>query len=129
MATLSIRIDLGGDRQVGPGKARLLELIAEHGSIAAAGRALDMSYKRAWDLVAALNACFGQPVVAAQPGGRHGGGATLTPFGRDLVAHYRAVEAKAHKAAALHLAALEAALPPEAPAGQGQAVSAEDQAG
>jgi molybdate transport system regulatory protein len=67
-----------------------------------------MSYKRAWALIDDLNQCFGKPVVATQMGGKAGGGSELTSFGRDLVAHYRAIEIKAHKAAALHLQALQA---------------------
>ena len=77
-ARLSIRIDLPGGRRVGPGKIRLLELIDETGSISAAGRAMAMSYRRAWLLVESLNTGFREPVVDAQPGGRHGGGARLT---------------------------------------------------
>jgi molybdate transport system regulatory protein len=99
MASLSIRIDLGPDNRVGPGKVELLEMIAEHGSISAAGRALGMSYRRAWMLVEAMNKGFGQPVVEAQIGGKAGGGAKLSTFGADLVAHYRAIERAAEKAA------------------------------
>jgi len=75
MAQLSIRIDLGPDFRIGPGKIALLEMIARHGSISAAGRALGMSYRRAWMLVEAMNTGFGRPVVEAQSGGRPGGGA------------------------------------------------------
>jgi molybdate transport system regulatory protein len=109
MATLSIRIDLDPSGRLGPGKVDLLEMIAEHGSISAAGRAMRMSYRRAWELVADLNAAFAKPLVEAQPGGKSGGGARLTPFGRELVAHYRAIEAKAAKAATIHLDAIDAA--------------------
>ena len=92
MARLSIRIDLGPDHRVGPGKVRLLEAVAEHGSISAAGRALGMSYRRAWTLIEALNAGFGRPVVETQAGGRAGGGARLSALGAALVADYRAIE-------------------------------------
>lgn len=109
MATLSIRIDLDPSGRLGPGKIDLLERIAEHGSISAAGRAMHMSYRRAWELVADLNAAFAKPLVQTQPGGGASGGARLTPFGRELVAHYRAIEAKAAKAAELHLQAIDAA--------------------
>ncbi|NEU14883.1 LysR family transcriptional regulator [Methylobacterium sp. BTF04] len=100
MAHLSIRIDLGPENRVGPGKIQLLEMIAEHGSISAAGRAIGMSYRRAWMLIEALNTGFGQPVVAAQIGGKSGGGAKLTAFGAELVQHYRAIERAAAEAAA-----------------------------
>ncbi|NNM71287.1 winged helix-turn-helix domain-containing protein [Enterovirga aerilata] len=110
MARMSIRIDLGPERRLGPGKVLLLERIAEHGSISAAGRSLKMSYKRAWDLVAELNATFASPLVEAQLGGRHGGGARLTELGKTLVAHYRAIEREAEAASRAHLDALDAAL-------------------
>ena len=100
MASLSIRIDVGPNNRIGPGKVQLLEMIAEHGSISAAGRALGMSYRRAWMLVEAMNSGFGRPVVEAQIGGKAGGGARLSTLGADLVAHYRAIERAADRAAA-----------------------------
>jgi molybdate transport system regulatory protein len=109
LARLSIRIDLEGGCRIGPGKIRLLELIEATGSISAAGRAMAMSYRRAWLLVESLNTGFCDPVVAAQSGGRQGGGAQLTAFGRDLVARYRAIEREAAAAAEGHLAVIEAA--------------------
>lgn len=110
VATLSIRIDLAPDVRLGPGKVRLLEAIAEHGSISAAGRALAMSYRRAWLLADELNRAFVEPVLAAQPGGRSGGGATLTPFGQRLVACYREIERDAASAASERLAELRRAV-------------------
>jgi molybdate transport system regulatory protein len=96
---LSLRIDLPQGR-IGPGKIDLLEAIDREGSISAAGRALGMSYKRAWDLVASLNQVAGAPVVAASTGGPRGGGAALTDAGRAMVADYRAIERAATRAAA-----------------------------
>lgn len=109
MASLSIRLDLAPDVRVGPGKVRLLELVAEQGSISGAGRAIGMSYRRAWLLLDELNRSFPEPVVDAARGGRRGGGAVLTPFGLRLVAAYRAIERGAAEAAAPHLAALSTA--------------------
>jgi molybdate transport system regulatory protein len=111
-ARLSIRIDLPGGRRVGPGKIRLLELIDETGSISAAGRAMAMSYRRAWLLVESLNTGFREPVVDAQPGGRHGGGARLTPFGRDLIRRYRTLERDAARAVDRQVDAIADALAP-----------------
>jgi molybdate transport system regulatory protein len=111
MAELSIRIDFGPGRRVGPGKIALLEQIAMQGSIAAGGRALGMSYRRAWQLVDDINGIFATPVVAARTGGRAGGGAGLTPLGLALVAHYRSIEKAAAEAAQAQLQALHAELP------------------
>ena len=110
LPNLSIRIDLDTEGRVGPGKIRLLESIDAHGSISAAGRAMDMSYKRAWDLVDELNRICGRAAVERQTGGKNGGGAMLTPFGRSLIEYYRMVERDAAKAVRKHLLALKADL-------------------
>ena len=109
MAKLSIRIDLDPGGRVGPGKITLLERVQATGSISAAGRELKMSYRRAWQLVAEMNAIFGRPLVDAKTGGKNGGGAALTPFGRDVVEHYRSIELSAEKAVRNRLRALQAA--------------------
>jgi molybdate transport system regulatory protein len=110
MARLTIRIDLAKEGAIGPGKIRLLELVGETGSISAAGRAMEVSYRRAWLLIDALNHLFKTPLVATKLGGKSGCGAALTPFGRDVVRHYRALEDEAEQAVRPHLRALEAAL-------------------
>ena len=102
---LSLRIDLPQGR-IGPGKIALLEAVGREGSISAAGRALGMSYKRAWDLVDAMNKLLGVAVVQASTGGHRGGGAALTEAGSNLVADYRTIEAAAQRAAAPRLLAL-----------------------
>ena len=109
-AVLYLRIDFGEHGALGPGKTRLMELIAETGSISAAGRAMGMSYRRAWLLVDSLNAAFGEPLVAKQTGGSGGGGALLTRLGRDVVLRYRRVERRAALAGREDLEALAAAL-------------------
>ena len=114
MTILRLRIDFAGDRALGPGKIRLLERVGESGSISAAGRAMSMSYRRAWMLISALNRTFREPVVATREGGAGGGGASLTPFGESLIARYRAMEAAASRALAQDIAALEEVLAPEA---------------
>jgi molybdate transport system regulatory protein len=98
MAEISLRIDLGEERRFGPGKARLLELIQETGSISAAGRALGMSYRRAWLLTDELNTMFGQQLVEPQHGGAKGGGARVTPQGIATLEAYRRIEAAADAA-------------------------------
>ena len=108
MAKLTIRIDLSQHGAIGPGKIRLLELVGESGSISAAGRAMNMSYRRAWLLIDGLNQCFRAPVVETQLGGNRGGGAVLTQLGHDVIARYRAIERAAMKAGAAELAALDA---------------------
>jgi molybdate transport system regulatory protein len=85
---------------MGPGKAALLEGIDKTGSISAAARSMDMSYRRAWQLVQAINESFAEPLVEKATGGRSGGGASLTPFGRTVVERYRRMEAKASGAIA-----------------------------
>ncbi len=107
---LRLRVVFGDGAMVGPGKADLLDLIRTTGSISAAGRAMGMSYKRAWGLVEELNAAFRAPLVASVRGGAQGGGARLTPEGEAVLAHYRAIEAKAAEAGAADIAAIRAML-------------------
>src|SRR5688572_5216640 len=90
---IRIRLYCGEEIAMGPGKADLLDAIRQHGSISAAGRALDMSYRRAWLLVDAMNRCWNEPLVATSPGSAHGGGARLTPLGEDVLSRYRALQA------------------------------------
>ena len=97
---------------IGPGKISLLEAIAETGSISAAARNLDMSYRRAWALVEEVNAALAHPAVLKAPGGAHGGGAQLTPVGEKLIKHYRSIESSARLAAAPDIAALTRLLAP-----------------
>lgn len=105
-----LRIVLGDAIAVGPGKADLLEGVRDTGSIAAAGRRMGLSYKRAWLLIDTMNACFKRPVVEAAKGGKSGGGARLTPLGEEVLARYRRMQAATGRAIAGDLAALSRAM-------------------
>jgi molybdate transport system regulatory protein len=100
---LTLRVFGGSAAVMGPGKAELIERIARTGSISAAAREMGMSYRRAWQLVESLNESFVEPVVATATGGRRGGGARITAFGRRLVRRFRAMEDKASRAVAADL--------------------------
>ncbi len=110
MPRLRIRILFDEDAMLGPGKADLLERIRETGSIAAAGRSMAMSYKRAWSLVEEMNAAFREPLVDSTRGGARGGGARLTETGETVLCHYRDLEARAAEAGAARLKDLHALL-------------------
>jgi len=107
---LRIRIVFGERGMIGPGKAELLERIDSAGSIAAAGRAMGMSYKRAWMLIETMNAMFREPVVESTRGGAQGGGARLTDTGHKVAAAYRAFETEAARSGEAHLAELQGLL-------------------
>ena len=94
-ARLRVRVQLGDGFAIGPGKADLLQAVAETGSISAAARRMEMSYRRAWLLVDAMNQCFRELVVDTATGGKGGGGAQITPFGRTVLKDFRAMEADA----------------------------------
>ena len=100
---LTLRVLGTGAPAMGPGKAELIERIAQTGSISAAARAMGMSYRRAWQLVEALNRACREPVINTAVGGKRGGGAQVTAFGKRLVARYRAMERKASAAIAADL--------------------------
>jgi len=108
LPSLSVRIDLDTEARIGPGKIQLLENIRACGSISAAGRAMGMSYKRAWDLVDEINRICRRVAVERQIGGKNGGGAILTPFGLSLVVRYRKIERSAESAAHKELLELRA---------------------
>jgi molybdate transport system regulatory protein len=105
-----LRIVLGPDIAIGPGKADLLQGIRETGSIAAAGRRMNMSYKRAWLLVETMNRCFKSPLVETSRGGQTRGGATLPPHGEEVLAGYRRMDALADKAVRREIAKLRGLL-------------------
>ncbi len=113
MTRLSLRI-LFDDAMLGPGKAELLGRIRETGSIAAAGRQMAMSYKRAWMLVEEMNAAFQMPVVSSLRGGPGGGGARLTDEGHEVLRLYLDIVDRAETGTAQQIAALEAMLRPVA---------------
>lgn len=105
-AQFRLRIRHAGEIVIGPGKIDLLEAIGSAGSIAAAARALGMSYRRAWLLIDEMNRGLREPVIEARTGGAQGGGALLTATAHDIIGRYRAIEQLAQQAAADELAAL-----------------------
>jgi molybdate transport system regulatory protein len=109
---LSIVFESGA--RIGPGKAALLESVRNTGSISAAARDMGMAYKRAWMLLDSMNRAFKEPVIEAATGGAGGGGATLTPFGADVLERYRRMLAGAEAAAADDIAVLARAALPDA---------------
>ena len=109
---ITLKIALDPTTLLGPGKADLLEGIRDTGSIAAAGRRMSMSYKRAWQLIGTLNACFADPAVMATRGGSAGGGAELTPTGHAVLASFRRMQELTARAVSRELAALERLMKP-----------------
>ena len=85
---ITLRLLHNDEIAMGPGKAELLAAIQKTGSIAAAGKTMNMSYRRAWLLVDVMNRSFSGPLVHAAKGGRHGGGTTLTPLGLQVLDQY-----------------------------------------
>lgn len=106
MSRLTIRIDFGPDAAFGPGKARLLELVDEKGSIRRAASSMGMSYRRAWLLLKDIESVIGTPAVETRTGGAQGGGTLLSARGRAMLERYRAIEGRAARSAASDLAYL-----------------------
>jgi len=111
--SLQLRLLLNGVIALGPGKAALLRGIQESGSISAAARTMNMSYRRAWLLVEDMNRCFRQPLVETSTGGARGGGARLTDNGRDVLERYSAMEQSAAAAVQADMAYLTSLLADE----------------
>lgn len=106
LPALRLRLTFQEGSWIGPGKADLLQGIAETGSIAAAGRRMKMSYKRAWGLAEVLNGMFAAPLVASSRGGAAHGGASLTPLGTEVLHRYRSLQASCETAGQTDLAVL-----------------------
>ena len=115
MARLVLGIELDSEARIAARNIHLLELVEQTGSISAAGRACGITYRQAWTRLDEVTRMFKAPVLAAQVGGRDGGGARLTDFGRQIVARFRAIEALAANLAEVDLDALEAASRPPPP--------------
>lgn len=106
---LKLAVYIGADEhKLGPGKVALLEEIGRRGSISGAARAMGMAYRHAWEMIDDLNGCFAQPVVRVAIGGRTGGGAELTPWGRELIERFRAIEVLTQEAVGAAVADLAA---------------------
>jgi molybdate transport system regulatory protein len=110
-----LRVLLGSITALGPGRADLMEAIARTGSISAAAREMNMSYRRAWELIESTNAAFVEALVVTSAGGSGGGGARVTDFGRGIIERYRDMEQKAAKAVSRDFAAFSKLLKPAAP--------------
>ena len=109
---LKIRITHNNVTVMGPGKADLLDAIQTYGSISAAAKSMQMSYRRAWELVDLMNQSFLEPVVKTSPGGSNGGGAQVTEFGLFVLTSYRSILLKANAAAERELNDIAASLKP-----------------
>ncbi|MCH7335120.1 LysR family transcriptional regulator [Acinetobacter sp. NIPH 2699] len=94
---LKLHVRILSEEQIafGPGKAELLEAIQRTGSISQAAKSMNMSYRRAWQLVDTMNQCFHSNLVETQTGGTHGGGAVVTDFGQVILKKFRVMEQKA----------------------------------
>ena len=110
IASAKFRSYFGDEIAIGPGKADLLEAIRDSGSISKAARELGMSYKRAWNLANTMNRCFREPLIGTATGGGGGGGARLTPFGSQVLAHFRSMEKRTDFAIRADLLAFAALL-------------------
>lgn len=101
-----MRIQQADTIALGPGKVALLEAVREHGSISAAARSLNMSYRRAWLLMDELNKSLKSPATVAEHGGQSGGGCVLTAVGEEIIRLYRGIETQAYAACAAEISAL-----------------------
>jgi molybdate transport system regulatory protein len=95
---LKLQVDFPGGARLGPGKVALLEAIDREGSLSRAAENMDISYRRAWLFMQQINSAFDEPAVATPEHGHGGGPAKITPFGRELIRHYRILEQEAARA-------------------------------
>lgn len=111
---IRFRIDFSDQVYLGPGKIALLEAVRDCGSLSQAARTLRMSYRRAWLLLANVNASFTAPVTVSKTGGKGGGGVAVTDFGNELIGGYRALEADIARIATKQLRGIVCSVRPHA---------------
>ena len=109
---LTLRVLAQDFPTMGPGKAAIIEAIERSGSISGAAREMEMSYRRAWQLVEAINSSFTEPLVHTATGGKQGGGAVVSDLGREVVRRFREMEIKASHAIAAEIADFSKLLKP-----------------
>ena len=90
----SLWIECNGEGLFGPGPAELLERINDTGSISQAAKEMQMSYKKAWEIINALNTQAARPFVVTQTGGPTGGGSIITAEAKEMIAWYRLLRAR-----------------------------------
>ena|SRR5579862_4737223 len=93
-----LRVMIGDEIALGPGRVDLLDLIDQTGSLKAAAERMGVSYMRAWNLVKSTNRSAREPLVEVARGGKTGGGARLTIAGRKAYRIYREMEKQVHRA-------------------------------
>lgn len=82
---------------LGWGRIHLLETIDKEGSINKAAKTLGMSYKRAWQLVNAINKVADEPIVERSTGGSGGGGTSITPKGKLVIKEFKRIDSLCQK--------------------------------
>ena len=85
---LTPRFYQNGERVFGPGVAELLKRVQEHHSLRAAALSMEMAYSKAWQIIRTAEDGFGCKLLSSTIGGRHGGGAVLTPEGERILNAY-----------------------------------------
>ncbi|MCE5243649.1 MAG: LysR family transcriptional regulator [Syntrophobacteraceae bacterium] len=91
--------DQNGDLVFGSGRLRILSAVLDHGSIQAAAKELNMSYRAVWGKIKATEERLGQPLITRRTGGTGGGGSELTPLGKALVERFRQLQTQTEMAA------------------------------
>ena len=82
-------IECDGKKFFGPGPVELLALIDQTGSINRAAKEMNMSYKKAWEMINELNELVVHPLVITQSGGEKGGGSVITEEAKKLINYHK----------------------------------------
>lgn len=93
------RIWIESDQNIflGEGRIKLLKAINEQGSLSKAAKSLNMSYKKAWIMVTTINENAKKTVVETSVGGKNGGGAKVTTYGKLLIITFDEINNKCWK--------------------------------
>lgn len=80
------------------GRAELLRLINETGSLASSAEKMKMGYRHAWGIIQKINKSVGEDVVVSERGGKNGGKTVLTETGKNILKIYLEKEKMIEKA-------------------------------
>lgn len=94
MTELELHIHVKKDDKllITPERINLLRTIVLTGSLLTASKKISVSYNKAWKMLNAINKAVNKPVVEKLRGGKGGGGATITEFGKFILNEYEAIE-------------------------------------
>lgn len=91
---LLVNIKFNKQLLLSPERIKLLRKIKQTGSLRSAAKEISISYQNAWTIINEMNNIAAKPLVTKQRGGRGGGGAEISEYGKLILEEYSFIELK-----------------------------------